>query len=1439
MKTSTLSMQVCPTVGRTCQSIKTYLRANRIMYTSIMFFFAILITQFSYGQGTMGRWEMCGLTGTTASVTATGTLANVTFSALTRGAGLTGASSTDGFSSTGWSTAGGLDITQNDYYEFTITPATGYKMSITSLKIRDQVSTTASSFDAYLRYSQDAYASNLSNWAASTSLTNRTITLSGNTNLQNRTTPVTFRIYGSDASSATTTTYLLNCLGTAAGNFRGVDVDGTVAQLAYASQFISMSTGSTSWCAGETRNISVTVKNVGSATWTNAGPDVNIGVKWNTNGANWTDYHVRTDAGNLAPGVTQTYNFTITASNATAGPVYGTGLNAGTNNLTFDIFKEGDCWFGTNVGTCGPGNSVFTSPNQTIVALPTITKGANPSGCPFTSAGLSYSATTGTPNQYSIDYDAAANTAGFVDVVNAILPATPIPMAIPGGTAAGTYNATLSVRNSTTGCSGTPVAIAVTVLSTPFTTGVTICQGGSGSLTSSTSCPGFVNSGTTISGSWTAATDPTANRLNGGINNTATCAFESPAVSRNYVAQNFQVSATGSYIIEMNSNGSYDAMGYIVTGAFVPGTCPGTGTFVRGDDDSGGGDEPSMTATLTAGITYTLISTTYNASAGTYSGSFVWTVTPPAGEQIMLPVSTAVQWYTTSSGGTAFGSGSPFNPVGVAGSGLANTNTPGTTVFYAACIANPACRTATNFVINPNTSISLTSGSASQSACKNAPMTSVIFTIGNGGTGASITSGALPAGVTGIYNAGLFTISGTPTVSGSFSYTITTSGGLCAQSTANGTINVNNPPTATFTKTMASSCGSGNDGTITVTPTGNSPFTYNWSSTPGGFSANTAAVTGLTSRDYTVVVTDANLCSVTIPDITIWKALSAVVTNNGGGSGSCSNTGYIILYGSGGVQPFTYSVDGTNYFVSNSFTGLAAGTYTGYVKDFGGCVSTKPGIVVTGAATIVVTANTRPATSCANNGTIELFRTGGMPPYTYSLNDITYQGGNTFNNLAGATTYIGWVKDAAGCKTSLAGIVVGKAPLITVSVTKLNTSPCSNSGSLIILAGGGVPGYTYSITGANGTYQASNAFTGLAAGTYDVWVKDSKGCKQSKFTNVIGTNTAPAITVTANPRSASSCANNGSVELFRTGGSGPFTYSLNNITYQAGNTFTGLAAGTFTGWVKDVNGCTGSSAGIIVTQSPAVTVTEKHTNTSTCVNDATIQLTPGGGVPGYTYSLDNITYQAGNSYTGLAAGNYTGWTKDSKGCTASVPVTLGTNAAIVVTSYAVNATSCAATDGSIQLFRTGGTSPFTYSLDNVTYQAGNTFTGLIPGMYTGYIKDSKGCIGSMANISVGPSCPQPFALTDNKVNDVPNIGNEMFFVNVYPNPTAAEFNLVLTSSNNEKVSIIVTDNLGRKVYRSGSVIKNQISFGKNFRSGIYTVEVIQGSQKKSIKIIKE
>ena len=102
--------------------------------------------------------------------------------------------------------------------------------------------------------------------------------------------------------------------------------------------------------------------------------------------------------------------------------------------------------------------------------------------------------------------------------------------------------------------------------------------------------------------------------------------------------------------------------------------------------------------------------------------------------------------------------------------------------------------------VNDNSTISLSSaaGTDAQTVCINSGLTNITYAIGESGTGASITAGSLPNGVTGGYSGGVFTISGTPTEKGTFSYTITTQG-PCNNVTAGGTITVNDNSTISLT----------------------------------------------------------------------------------------------------------------------------------------------------------------------------------------------------------------------------------------------------------------------------------------------------------------------------------------------------------------------------------------------------------------------------------------------------------------------------------------------------------------------------------------------------------------------------------------------------------------------------------------------------------------
>ncbi|MBK9982222.1 MAG: T9SS type A sorting domain-containing protein [Saprospiraceae bacterium] len=105
-------------------------------------------------------------------------------------------------------------------------------------------------------------------------------------------------------------------------------------------------------------------------------------------------------------------------------------------------------------GSTGASQTAFFDNVTVSILSPSVVLGPNPKPCfGSTMTTLLYSGAAGSPNQYSIDWDGAANSAGFTDITNVTLPVSPIPITIPGGAAVGTYHAVLTVRNSTTLCS--------------------------------------------------------------------------------------------------------------------------------------------------------------------------------------------------------------------------------------------------------------------------------------------------------------------------------------------------------------------------------------------------------------------------------------------------------------------------------------------------------------------------------------------------------------------------------------------------------------------------------------------------------------------------------------------------------------------------------------------------------------------------------------------------------------------------------------------------------------------------------------------------------------------------------------------------------------------------------------------------------------------------
>lgn len=136
----------------------------------------------------------------------------------------------------------------------------------------------------------------------------------------------------------------------------------------------------------------------------------------------------------------------------------------------------------------------------------------------------------------------------------------------------------------------------------------------------------------------------------------------------------------------------------------------------------------------------------------------------------------------------------------------------------------------------------------------------------------------------------------------------------------------------------------------------------------------------------------------------------------------------------------------------------------------------------------------------------------------------------------------------------------------------------------------------------------------------------------------------------------------GTITIATTGGNAPIQYSKDGgVTWQPGNNFAGLAVGTYTVAIKDTTGYTITHDFIINLAAVPFTFNCTVTNESVAgANNGKIVVNIVSGATGpFTFSKDGgANYQAGNTFTNLAPGNYNIFVKDSLGHTSGTVVTI-------------------------------------------------------------------------------------------------------------------------------------------------------------------------------------
>jgi hypothetical protein len=278
------------------------------------------------------------------------------------------------------------------------------------------------------------------------------------------------------------------------------------------------------------------------------------------------------------------------------------------------------------------------------------------------------------------------------------------------------------------------------------------------------------------------------------------------------------------------------------------------------------------------------------------------------------------------------------------------------------------------------------------------------------------------------------------------------------------------------------------------------------------------------------------------------------------------------------------------------------------------------------------------------------------------------------------------------------------------------TSPLQVDGSVgTINCFGDSTTVTITATGGTSPYQGVGNFR-VIAGTRSFIVSDASGAKDT-VTLTISQPTALGLTLT----SGTIIVTGGSTSITSAaiGGTSPYTYALDGGTYQSGNVFSAVVAGSHSVVVKDSKGCV-KSATINLTQPAALLNINVNPGTISCFGGtAIVSVSATGGTSPYT----------GTGNFSVLAGTYTYTVRDANGVTKSASVNIAQPSALVLS---LSAGTIAQNGGSTAITAsvTGGTAPFTYSLNGAAYQTSNSFSGVLAGTHNVIVKDARGCIKS-------------------------------------------------------------------------------------------------------------
>ena len=784
---------------------------------------------------------------------------------------------------------------------------------------------------------------------------------------------------------------------------------------------------------------------------------------------------------------------------------------------------------------------------------------------------------------------------------------------------------------------------------------------------------------------------------------------------------------------------------------------------------------------------------------------------------IKTPITGIIYTTTTATGATVSGL-----PAGVTGSWSANkftiTGTPTVAgIFNYTVTTVGGCSVATakgtiNSTIN-TIALSSAAGTDAQTKCIGTAIVPVTYTTSIA-TGATVSG--LPAGVSGVWGANKLTISGTPTVAGNFTYTITLTGG-CEVITKTGTLVVSPNNTVTLSSGLNSNvkevCVGATLTNIKYTTKGATGATYTGlpAGVTGGFASDTITLKGIPTAAgvYPYTVTATGGCSIVLMKGTITvNAINTIALTSAAGTDKqtiCTN-GSIINIG--------YKTTGaTAMTVENLPAGLTQSASAGVVTITG-----KP----TATGTYKITASGKCESKVAS-GTITIT----------PLNKITLTVGDTnVKEVCVNTDFSGIRYNSTGATgATFAGLPAGVTGKFVSNVITLAGKPTTK----------GV--YAYTVTGTGGC-------PGVAA----------KG--------TITVNELNAITLTSVAATANQTVCTGS----------PITqigYKITGASSFQVSTLPGLSQ-TNTAGVITISGTPSASVDYSITANgkcPSVTVLGKITVNS--ANTITLEPTSASNVQNICAksAIGNILYKT----TGATNATFTGLPLGVKGTWVNNLVTLSGNPYVAGTSnYTVTLTGGCKVVTAIGSIKVGVENKLTLTsavgttmqtvkvgtkMANITYTtAGATSVTIDPatlpsGVSQLWTNNILTISGTPSAVSAGKTFNYDIKLTGacapltvaGKITVAP-IGTALrpvFESNIeltsYPNPFSTSFRMNLVSQSEEPIALQVTDMVGR-------IVENQVinrfelsekEIGEAYPVGVYNIVLTQGSETTTFRIVKQ